>query len=64
MLYVHEEYGVLTDDDADAVLYCQNCLKHGIPLRIYGVDSDGTRFVPNVKIVFKMEEKHGRKKCS
>ena len=31
-------------------------IKHCIPIRIYAVDSHGTRYVPNINIQFKMEE--------
>ena len=66
MTFIHEEFGVLTDVSDEAEAYCKNCIKHGIPIRIYAVDSHGTRYVPKINIQFKKmeEEQNGRKKCS
>lgn len=56
MTFIHEEFGVLTNEPDEATAYCNNCIKHGIPIRIYAVDSYGTRYVPKINIQFKMEE--------
>lgn len=55
MLFIHEEFGVITDDSYEALSYCKNCIKHGIPIRIYAVDSHGTRYMPKINIQFKKE---------
>lgn len=65
MTFIHKDFGVLTNETNEAEAYCKNCIKHGIPIRIYAVDSRGTRYVPKINIQFKMEEEqNGRKKCS
>ena len=55
MLFIHEEFGVLTDDSDEALSYCKNCIKHGIPIRIYAIDCHGTQYVPKINIQFKKE---------
>lgn len=55
MTFIHEEFGYITDDSDEATAYCKNCIKHGIPIRIYAVDSYGTRYVPKISIQFKKE---------
>lgn len=53
MTFIHEEFGVLTDKANEATAYCKNCIKHGIPIRIYAVDSLGARYMPKINIQFK-----------
>lgn len=55
MTFIHEEFGVLTDNTDEAIYYCKNCIKHGIPIRIYAVDSHDTHYVPKINIQFKKE---------
>lgn len=55
MTFIHKEFGVLTDDSDEAISYCKNCIKHGIPIRIYAVDSYGIIYVPEINIQFKKE---------
>lgn len=55
MTFIHKEFGVLTDDSDEAISYCKNCIKHGIPIRIYAVDSHGIIYVPEINIQFKKE---------
>lgn len=55
MTFIHKEYGVLTNKTDEAESYCKNCIKHGIPIRIYAVDSHGTRYAPKINIQFKKE---------
>ena len=55
MTFIHEEFGVLTNEPDEATAYCKNCIKHGIPIRIYAVDSHGTRYAPKINIQFKKE---------
>ena len=55
MTFIHEEYGVLTNKMDEAESYCKNCITHGIPIKIYAVDSHGTRYAPKINIQFKKE---------
>ena len=55
MTFIHEEFDVLTDNLDEAISYCKNCIKHGVPIRIYAVDSHGTRYAPKINIQFKKE---------
>ena len=55
MTFIHKEFGVLTDKVDEAAAYCKNCIKHGIPIRIYAVDSLGACYMPKINIQFKKE---------
>ena len=55
MMFIHEEFGMLTDKSDEATAYCKNCIKHGIPIRLYAVDSHGARYMPKINIQFKKE---------
>ena len=55
MIFIHEEFGVLTDNTDEAISYCKNCIKHGIPIRIYAFDYHGIRYEPKINIRFKKE---------
>lgn len=55
MTFIHAEFGELTNDKDEATSYCKNCIKHGIPIRIYAVDSHGARYIPKINIQFKKE---------
>ena len=55
MTFIHAEFGELTNDKDEAIAYCKNCIKHCIPIRIYAVDSHGTRYIPKINIQFKKE---------
>lgn len=55
MTFIHKEFGVLTNDLDEAISYCKNCIKHGIPISIYSVDSHGIIYVPEINIQFKKE---------
>ena len=55
MTFIHAEFGELTSDTDAAIAYCKNCIKHGIPIRIYAVDSHGIHYIPKINIQFKKE---------
>lgn len=55
MTFIHTEFGELTNNKDEATFYCKNCIKHGIPIRIYAVDSHGVRYIPKINIQFKKE---------
>lgn len=55
MTFIHEDFGMLTNETDEAIAYCKNCIKHCIPIRIYAVDSHGVRYMPKINIQFKKE---------
>lgn len=55
MTFIHAEFGELTSDTDEAIAYCKNCIKHGISIRIYAVDSHGAHYIPKINIQFKKE---------